>query len=509
MKCGFPPYSHILLTLTLPVFLFCLSSCQEQVQNRENSCRSCHTMKLDRDHQTGCTTCHDGNSRSRKKDVAHFNMVRHPSHPDNMEKRCGGCHEDAVKDVRHSLHFTLKNSTNLFRQAFGAEIQLDSFLETPQHDKIKTTLDLADDLLRRRCFRCHPYSAGDNYPATHRGTGCAACHLKREDGRFSHVFSSPGDKNCLSCHYGNRVGADYYGRFEHDFNNEYRTPYRTDDPQPRPYGLEFHQLQPDIHQKRGLLCIDCHSGSSLMNVGEGRKITTCADCHWKTQLDEILPPRITRKDSGYFLLSATGKVHRIPLLENKAHFQNKTEEPNQIDGPPQPHDNPNSTKRPLIKKISCQVCHARWSFNDFGRHFLRSDTDDFDPWIFLTRQGSSEIEDILTNNTDYDREELPPEMADKINGRKKIGLWYKGYGMRRWQPVLLDRDKNGTLTTVRPALDYFLSWIDEEEKVRIDSQKANSKHNGLRPYTPHTTGAAGLFYKNRISTFLKNETRQQ
>ncbi len=490
MKSG-SSYSHFLLPLILLIFFTGFWGCRNdrQLQQGKNNCKTCHSINLDRDHRIGCTTCHDGDNSSARKDVAHFNMVRQPSHPDHMKKRCGGCHEDAVKDVRHSLHFTLKKSTNLFRQAFGSEIQLDSFLETPQHDTIQTTLDLADDLLRRRCFRCHPYSTGDNYPATRRGTGCAACHLQRENDSFSHIFSSPSDKNCLSCHYGNRVGADYYGRFEHDFNNEYRTPYKTDDPQPRPYGLEFHQLQPDIHQKRGLLCIDCHSGSSLMAVGDEQKITTCADCHWKTLLDKTLPPRITKKDNGYFLFSDRGKIHNLPLLHNQAHFQK--------------HD---KTK---LKSISCQVCHAQWSFNDFGKHFLRSDTDEFEPWIYLTNQGSSEIEKILTNNTDFDRDELPPAMTDKITGRQQTGLWYKGYTMRRWRPVLLGRDKNGTLTTVRPVLDYFLSWIDEEEEVRVDSQKANSKHNGRRPYTPHTTGAAGLFYKNRISTFLKNETSQQ
>jgi hypothetical protein len=238
-----------------------------------------------------------------------------------------------------------------------------------------------------------------------------------------------------------------------------------------------------------MVCIDCHGSSALMSKDDTSKTTTCADCHLETLLEKGLPFRVTERNNNYTLLSATGELHTLPLARNRAHFLD--------------------TNRTEVKNISCQVCHARWSFNDFGKHFLRSDTDEFDPWVFLTKQGSSEIEWILTNNTDYDREELPPEMSDKITGQKKTGLWYTGYTMRRWQPVLLGRDKNGTLTTVRPVLDYFLSWIDEDEEVRYDGLPAESEHHGLLPYTPHTTGPAGIFYKNRIRTFLENENRKQ
>ena len=40
----------------------------------------------------------------------------------------------------------------------------------------------------------------------------------------SHAFSTPTDKQCLSCHYGNYVGGDYYGRYEHDFTGNTAPP---------------------------------------------------------------------------------------------------------------------------------------------------------------------------------------------------------------------------------------------------------------------------------------------
>jgi hypothetical protein len=77
--------------------------------------------------------------------------------------------------------------------------------------------------------------------------------------------------------------------------------------------------------------------------------------------------------------------------------------------------------------------------------------------------------------------------------------------MRRWENVLLGRDTDGTITTVRPMLDFSLSWIDEDEEIRFDSVFPRSNPQGLRPYTPHTTGPAGLFYNDRIRYFLDNE----
>ena len=166
------------------------------------------------------------------------------------------------------MHFTLAREVNLVRKAFGAKETLSGLTQIPVADAPKDPLQLADDLLRRRCLRCHPYSSGDPYPYVNHGTGCAVCHLDFTDGApTSHTFlATPGDKQCLQCHYGNWVGADYYGRFEHDFNTEYRTPYTTKESFTRPYGVEYHQLAPDIHQQKGMICVDCHSGDRKSNV---------------------------------------------------------------------------------------------------------------------------------------------------------------------------------------------------------------------------------------------------
>jgi hypothetical protein len=468
-------------TFHLIALLFILSGCtgDEPKTVLFMQCIDCHTIRTDTNHQQSCISCHKGNNRANDKDSAHMGYVPYPAHPDQLAESCGPCHAEIVDRITSSLHFTLYNSTNVFRKAFGAENDLASFLETPKKSAPETDLELADDLLRRRCFRCHPYSSGDDFPSVTHGTGCASCHMLFTEGKpESHSFQSPGDAQCLSCHYGNYVGFDYYGRFEHDFNAEYRTPFTTKNRHFRPYGIEYHQLKPDVHQLRGMRCIDCHSGQELMATG-GEK-PSCKGCHQRKELQRSLPAQVEDRQGLFILHGRDGKDHTIPLMQHPGH-EGQTE------------------------KITCQVCHAQWTFNDLGKHFLRSDTDDFDVWSNLSIQGNSEVETIVDNNNDFDKTELPAQMTDKITGEPEIGLWHKGFTMRRWETPILGRDDKGNITTVRRLLDCSLSWIDEEEMVRFDSVLSQAPNMGLRPYVPHTTGPAGLFYKERIEQFLTKE----
>jgi hypothetical protein len=465
----------------LIILLIILSGCTGDERKTVSllACIDCHSIHTDTNHQQPCISCHKGNNQAQDRDDAHLGFVPSPAHPDHLVESCGSCHADITGRITDSLHFTLRNSTNLFRKAFGAENELASFLDTPKDNDPESVLELADDLLRRRCFRCHPYNSGDAYPAVSHGTGCASCHMAFTEGKTeSHSFQRPGDAQCLACHYGNYVGFDYYGRFEHDFNYEYRTPFTTKNKYFRPYGLEYHQLKPDIHQIRGLLCIDCHKGEELMKKG-GKK-PSCEKCHSSKELQRSLPAEVENRQGLFILHGRDGKDHTIPLMQHPAH-EGQTE------------------------NITCQACHAQWTFSDFGKHFLRSDTDDFTAWANLSVQGSFELETILDNNNDFDKPELPAQMTDKLTGEPEIGLWHKGLTMRRWESPILGRDDKGRITTMRPLLDYFLSWMDEEENVRFDSVQSQAPDMGMRPYVPHTTGPAGFFYKEHIEQFLAKE----
>ena len=468
------------------LFLFFFTACEKErtpPSARILGCTDCHEVELDSNHRLSCTSCHHGRDGAEDQESAHFQLIARPAHPDSMQSACGSCHPEQVACAAKSGHFSLPASTNGFRKSFGAAESLNDFREVPVHESPRDILELADDLLRRRCFRCHPYTAGDDYPAVRRGVGCGACHLSFADGRLlSHDFQKPQDRQCLSCHYGNYVGFDYHGRFEHDYNDEYRTPYTTREEHFRPYGVEYHQLTPDIHQQQGLICRDCHSGQELMGQSPDRP--SCAACHARPFLEKALPPRVTEEGDGYIFTASDGRSRPLPLLRHPAHFEN-------------------------TEKIACQACHAQWTFNDLGKHFLRSDDEDVDWWALLATQGSSEVENFIEHNADFEKTELPATMTDKLTGVARPGAWYKGYTMRRWEEPVLGRDAEGTITTLRPLLDYWLSWVDSDGEIRFNSISASDSRGGWRPYVPHTTGPAGVFYRKRIDFFLEAERKQE
>jgi len=440
-------------------------------------CERCHPNTLDEVHNLDCTTCHAGNPEGISAEEAHTGMVAQPAHPDNMEKVCGPCHGEQVHHAAGSLHFTLANEVNMVRTAFGANKKISSLLAIPVVDPPVTALDLADDLLRRRCLRCHVYTPGDSYADTRHGTGCAACHLSFQDGEMqSHSFIRyPEDRQCLACHYGNHVGADYYGRFEHDYKWEYRTPYGIDGSYPdRPYGVEYHQLAPDIHRQAGIACIDCHSGAELK--GAAKKVT-CEMCHQDGAEQQWPEVNVIRKNNTLYLLTKTdGRQLKIPSLHHPAHTKYRD-------------------------KADCTVCHAQWTMNDKGLHLLRQDHEDYEPWSLLSVQGSWEVEYILETTLSGARN-IPPLMTDKISGVTRPGIWYKGFELRRWEFPLIGRDSDGRLKTFRPLLDMHLSYSNEDEEVIFDSVPVINKKSEYQPYTPHTIGKAGIYYRKRLNENL-------
>jgi hypothetical protein len=483
----------ILLLLCLLALAF--SGCREgktpekqavqEAPARTPGCLGCHpTVRLDPDHDLACTDCHGGTPEGATLEQAHAGLISQPAHPDRMQQACGTCHARLVADAAASLHFTAKNEINAVRTGFGAQAPLASLTEIPVHDSIASPLDLADDLLRRRCLRCHVYNSGGGYPETVRGTGCAACHLAYGNGRMTgHAFvKSPPDSQCLHCHYGNFVGGDYYGRFEHDFNQEYRTPYRTDATQCRPYGVEFHQLAPDIHQQKGMACIDCHSGAELMGTHTAtvkkEKTLTCLTCHgWRKGLP--LPLDNLRVEADRLVLTTRLSGKKLVVVQ-PAHPAHKQYE----------------------KKAHCTVCHSQWSFNDQGTHLLRTEHPEHPAWSRLAVQGCPEVEEQLDSSTGQ-----APSQRDKITGLPSPGLWLKGYELRRWESPLVGVGPDGRLRIFRPILDLHLSMTDADNTVIFDNVGVEPKHRRYLPYTPHTVGKAGAFFSERLKPNLPIETK--
>lgn len=453
------------------------------VQVELTGCRGCHPKASLGAHEgLECVTCHKGRDGSEEQEKAHEGLVVRPAHPEFMDEICGPCHMEKIQAAHTSPHFTLKNVVNQVRTHFGAETSLNDLTEIPVTDAPEDTLELADDMLRRRCLRCHVYSAGDDYAYTRHGSGCAACHVAYSGAEIIRhaMLPRPTDQQCMSCHYANHVGADYYGQFEHDFNWEYRTPYTTAEPFIRPYGVELHDLAPDIHQQAGMTCLDCHSGPELMNLNPETTLS-CRSCHeYRPDENSTGLPNLSFENGTLVLTTLyDGTRLNVPQMSHPSH-------------------------REFGNLVACQVCHGQWGFNDSTTHLLRSDLDEYDEWERLTVQSSSEVEQILEHNLNSDEEELLPAMRDGITGIPRYGLWYKGFTQRRWEEVVIGRDRDGVIRVFRPILDLRLSWIRDEDDVRFDNVRGSG--SGLVPYTPHTTGKAGLFYRDRFLHLLDPAT---
>ncbi|MCB2214836.1 hypothetical protein [Desulfofustis glycolicus] len=487
LRC-WPPTS-LLFALAASILVLLLSGCSEEPEQQKEEadtvssfagCLSCHNLDLDKHHRLDCTSCHGGNGEALGLEEAHLGLVAAPAHPDQADQVCGSCHREQVEMVAANGHYTLIGHISAVRAAFGSPSSPESALQITAAAQPGSETELVDDLLRRRCLRCHVYTRGDTFPAIDRGLGCAACHLaphQAEAGR--HLFRGhPADDACLSCHYGNHVGFDYYGRYEHDFNREYRTPYLAVDDVVAPYGVEFHQLEADAHRQAGMVCIDCHGQDQVMGVAAG---PTCSACHDRKRKETLPPAGITdTADGPVFISAATTRSFPVPQLRHPAHAAYRD-------------------------TAVCLACHARWTFNDGTTHLVRIDHDDFYDFFRLSVDGSSEVKTIIESHIDFDGAWLDPVMTDKFTGEDLPGVWLKGYLERRWEEPLFARDDDGRISPARPILDLRLSWIDGNETVRFDNLRPRPDSHLLRPYAPHTVGPAGLFYEERLRRFQIRE----
>ena len=284
--------------------------------------------------------------------------------------------------------------------------------------------------------------------------GCAACHVPfADDGRYRgndrslkgrvgypwlHVFHGPiTTGQCLHCHNGPRIGADYVGLFQHDFHRSYRTPLSGGTLPRQLYIMDHHRLKADVHHDRGLLCVDCHDAGDVM--GRGKPVAAqkdavavrCRSCHTK---DPSIP------------------AHAIPGME----------------------------------KIHCLGCHAAWGFMDYGPSLVRDDRKDLTRWSPWRLQGDESVLDLF-------------DVRGQFFGKKDAsfyGPWLLGWRFRRWEYLTLGKDDKGRIVPFRPRYQYQISYVDNTGRVVLDNA-VPTRGDGTgpgwayMPYYPHTVQKRG------------------
>jgi hypothetical protein len=454
------------------------------------NCTSCHKVeKIDSVHKMSCIECHVL-PQNRKNIYSHKVIIKNPSSFKYVNTLCAKCHKNEIENIQNSLHGTLSSAINITRFAWHAQdtpqpiyaIKKNKNLKAIPLSKkfIKKPSDLADDLLRRKCLRCHLMQNNYTTTGTHRSTGCATCHMQYEpNGRYTgndivifnkfgyskihKMYKHPKISSCLSCHNNEFVGTDYAGMFPKDYNKSFRSPIlKSGYFKPRIYGIGQHHLISDIHYRKGLTCIDCHKKNDVMGNGkiyenELKAIKVkCSSCHGSYN-KKPSPNFIKIRDKQCIFTSSKGIEYKVKTY-NKSSIAHK-----------------------YHRNVACSACHAAWQTENYQLNLYLDETKNYKMWKNLTNQEDPYLEQFLKEALKNGNRK--PLMPDYITNKLKNGVWYSGWLARRWSYFTLAKSDDGLYRILRPIFQYRLTYKNENGKIvfnDIDNMSVSI------PYSPHT-----------------------
>jgi hypothetical protein len=396
-------------------------------KNHNFSCVDCHILPKDRDIQNF-------------SGISHKKVISNPASFKYVDIFCGRCHSDYIDKFKKSSHYTHQNEINITRKIFKADGNYTIHNLPLPKKNITNPKDIVDDILRRKCLKCHIENKGSGELGMYRGKGCMSCHsfyneLGVYNGKdttiknkkiFSNthkLYAKPPMSSCMSCHNKEFVGGEYSGLFPHDYDKAYRSPLSKDGYYPkRLYGIDHHHLNSDIHYQKGMVCADCHKSNS--------KTLSCTDCH-----------------------------QNISKKHHKDYHQN----------------------------LSCSSCHSSWAGSHYELNLLRDDTKNYKQWKRLQVQEDAWIEQFLYQVLKQ-KKDLSPKMPDYLTNEIKDGIWYSGWRFRRWENILLGNDKDGKIKHLRPIFQYRVSYKDKNGNMVFDdiNKIGDDKIEAFKTFTPHT-----------------------
>jgi len=449
------------------------------------ACLECHkgTSSPGKGHDLACATCHGLQGQPLAERC--LATVANPSAPGTWAAACGPCHADALARMERSLHYTQAGVINHTRYLLGAQDRVAPPVTTLPQMAAREGLDpatfpagdpaaLADDLLRRRCLRCHLLQPGVGDADLQRGAGCAACHVPRtaEDGAVIHTLVRPTQtETCLRCHHGDHTGADYVGLFPADDHADYRVPLADGADRPDRFGRDHHRLVPDLHNEAGLVCVDCHGQDEVMGRPDGPAPAfaaeavqvRCASCHGDLAGDHPTPAPdgLTRDPGGAWLaLKTGGATLAVPAAAAAS-----------LGHDPRAHS-----------RLACVACHAAWAGQAFGAHLHRSLVGaTWNLWDRRAHQGDPEFQHrvaqalALSEDARFDH---APAMTDRLT-------------FRRWEEPALGVTPDGRIAPLRPRSGFVLTSVGADGLVWLDSL-VPTRGDGSGPgrasetFSPHT-----------------------
>lgn len=424
---------------------------------RIDMCLSCHqTERLDPAHDTkvlGCSVCHLGDPLAIDKENAHLNIVNNPGDLRVVETTCGieGCHAIDIPKVKNSLMATNRGilATLLFYWGEAEDQNGDYSVE-----KLLASGDnsLAIDYYRKLCATCHLWKQKNDLPEASqffndKGGGCTACHhvkgeaLPGEDPAKVHprIIKKVPLENCVRCHNrSGRVGTSYQGIYEAE---GYGTPFEDGRLSAKrlPGNRFYLELDDDIHHRKGMVCIDCHTRDEIMGDGtnhahyEDQLEISCTTCH-------SADPGTTRKKKELNNIGRAegGEAVLISKLDDKEH----------------PLHPPKAGTCDYLghRRLSCESCHSSWAPQCYGCHVKRDMTDTH---------------------------------LDKLTLQETKGWWEEGRSYLRFEKPMLAvwADK---IVIVTPGCQDIVTLLDENGEPE---KQFNSLT--MAALNPHTTQPGG------------------
>ncbi|MGD2118486.1 MAG: hypothetical protein PVG66_09015 [Chromatiales bacterium] len=302
-------------------------------------------------------------------------MFARPGELANAEKTCGRCHTRHVQAVRNSRMHTGAGIVSKTRQRLEPQQAHEdpASFQTLGHS-------LADSLLRKLCASCHLGQDSNRQidAVQRRGGGCLACHLENTESGHARISARVSDANCFGCHSrSGRISLNYAGLAEVDDSNlaEHSTGHaRLSD------GRLVHKQSADVHHQAGMSCIDCHTGSGLMNLEQhnGGVDIACNDCHanrqarltpqtWPAQYRSMLKriPFEVPADSVFLQTQNGTPLWHIEVRDGQPLLHPK------LGGQEIPIPQLAEQHIPLPgehQRLNCDSCHATWAPLCLGCH---------------------------------------------------------------------------------------------------------------------------------------------
>ena len=442
-------------------------------------CLNCHDWERpDGAHDrkvVGCSPCHLGDPLAIDKEKAHAGMVLNPGDLRVVERTCGveGCHPADVAKVKNSLMATNRGILATLLYYWGERDNQYADITVEQLIKSGET-SLALDYFRKLCATCHLWKQKNDMPGApaffnEKGGGCSACHFvlpkgekrltvtsfdrdetvaaagdgneqKKEKKKKPHplIIKKIPEDNCIRCHNrSGRIGISYTGIFE---SEGYGTPYEKGHlSSKRLPGDRFYlEIAEDIHHKKGMACIDCHTRDEVMGDGtryahyEEQLEIGCTICHTSDPGTTRKGKKLTNlvRDNGQILLVGRNNGKKYPLK------------------PPRRE----TCLYPGHKRLSCESCHSTWVPQCYGCHAKRD-------------AGETHL--------------------DKLTLKETPGWWEEGRSYIRYEKPMLGVWQD-EVVIVTPGCQDIVTLIDSKGTV-----ESSFKRLTMAAINPHTTQAAG------------------